>query len=591
MMKSWNSAAPTSPLSPQPPRGPSIAPAPLNEATRKWIAAPEPASSIPTRGGAAITQGQMRVVSDGTTNGGGVFGRSLREAVVLTRLAQWRESTSYSNAPLSALDLGSEFSINLPGLASDRRLSPKHRVAVNREEARQRYLPAVVVRCIEAIERWGVEEEGIYRLSGRSSHTAKLKIIFDNANRQMADLELVDIGPADLDLNSVCSLLKAYLRALPDLLLTSALSNDFNEAVRGACGISAVSEMASIRKNQGPAASTTTPPSTPGTQSQRVARAIKPLMNRLPSVNWYLLREIAYHLGDLTRDENVRKTKMTLSNLCLVLAPTLSLSVAMVRMLVEGREDLFGDTCPLPDSDLDGDQINAPPLPSRAAKASHMSHSGYPREISRPSSRMWDNGSEKRTSIATLKYNTDLDKRDSTSSMATLQEASLKASNENDRIRPTSDIFHLPGYSMSIRASPASSDDDSHDAPPIAAQYLRKRSSSIANSIGSTQASSAPSSRSMQISKLPSSTSLYSNALHAGSTIDSSVPSSADRDSPRMADDHWPVSVSNSANLEGGSSSSSSGSLSSNYKSSGALDRPRPTTPNPMRFFSSASRA
>lgn len=314
MVKSWNNAGPSSPLSSHPARGPFSAPVTYNEATKIWIAAPEATSSIPTKGGSAITPGMMR----STAQGGGVFGKPLREAVLSTRLAQGNAELGsiISNARLSALDLGTDFSIYLPELEIEQRQQEQQRAVVDREEARRRYLPAIVVRCVEAIEKWGVEEEGIYRLSGRSSHTAKLKVIFDRKNGQNADLQLVDIGPAELDLNSVCSLLKAYLRSLPDLLLTSSLSKEFNEAVKDACGLSAVGDLTingnttreqAVRERQ---ETDSLAPCAPATQSQRVAIAITPLMNKLPAVNWYLLRELAYHLGDLTREDNVQKTKM-----------------------------------------------------------------------------------------------------------------------------------------------------------------------------------------------------------------------------------------------------------------------------------------
>lgn len=326
MMKSWNNAnsGPSSPLTPLSARGP-VSPSSgrlleVNEATRKWNESVEPlASFVPTKGGAVLATGQVRGVAAHTGQEGGVFGKPLREAVLISRLAGRGSKTSNARVQLSALDLGNKFSIDLPDLSVEDEILQHKRVIADRFEARRQYLPAVVARCVEAIEKRGVDEEGIYRLSGRSSHTSKLKTIFDTV-RQGADLQLVDIGPAELDLNSVCSILKAYLRALPDLLLTSTLSSDFSEAVRSACGMAALSEMTTIsRSPQEPVHllnQSTREKTDPYTQTdqenhtQRIATAIHPLMNRLPAVNWYLLREIAYHLGDLTREEIVEKTKM-----------------------------------------------------------------------------------------------------------------------------------------------------------------------------------------------------------------------------------------------------------------------------------------
>ena len=41
-------------------------------------------------------------------------------------------------------------------------------------------VPMVVYQCIQAIDLYGLEVEGIYRLSGTASHVNKLKAMFDN---------------------------------------------------------------------------------------------------------------------------------------------------------------------------------------------------------------------------------------------------------------------------------------------------------------------------------------------------------------------------------------------------------------------------
>jgi len=38
----------------------------------------------------------------------------------------------------------------------------------------------VVYQCIQAVDLFGLEIEGLYRLSGTQSHIGKLKAIFDN---------------------------------------------------------------------------------------------------------------------------------------------------------------------------------------------------------------------------------------------------------------------------------------------------------------------------------------------------------------------------------------------------------------------------
>jgi hypothetical protein len=41
-------------------------------------------------------------------------------------------------------------------------------------------VPMVVYQCIQAVDLFGLEVEGIYRLSGTASHITKLKAMFDN---------------------------------------------------------------------------------------------------------------------------------------------------------------------------------------------------------------------------------------------------------------------------------------------------------------------------------------------------------------------------------------------------------------------------
>lgn len=275
----------------------------INEATRIWNASPDPTSMIPIRGGAR--KEEVRPAEAGL-----IFGKSLRAAVVKTRLAGAVTTRPGEAARrLSVLDLGSEFSVDLPQLSQIDASGIQG--SVNRMEARNLYLPAIVVRCIEAIEKWGPSEEGIYRLSGRTSHTAKLKSIFDSPSKGTA-LQLADIGPAELDLNSVCSVLKAYLRALPETMLTSDLSPSFNEAIKRACGqgmsIDDLGKLGSSQQIKADEAKMAAVQSS--NMSSQIANAILPLMKKLPAVNWYLLREISMHLGDMTREETVKQTKM-----------------------------------------------------------------------------------------------------------------------------------------------------------------------------------------------------------------------------------------------------------------------------------------
>ena len=51
-------------------------------------------------------------------------------------------------------------------------------------------VPMVVYQCIQAVDLFGLEVEGIYRLSGTASHVTKIKAMFDNGTSRAGDLTI-----------------------------------------------------------------------------------------------------------------------------------------------------------------------------------------------------------------------------------------------------------------------------------------------------------------------------------------------------------------------------------------------------------------
>jgi len=87
-------------------------------------------------------------------------------------------------------------------------------------------LPSPVYRCIEYLEyKSASEEEGIFRLSGANSIIKALKERFNSEG----DVKLVD--GKQYDVHAVASVLKAYLRELPESVLTSSLHVDLINAM------------------------------------------------------------------------------------------------------------------------------------------------------------------------------------------------------------------------------------------------------------------------------------------------------------------------------------------------------------------------
>lgn len=87
-------------------------------------------------------------------------------------------------------------------------------------------VPRIVEKCCEAIEAYGLGSMGIFRLSGTSSKVQKLKVILDR------DIEAADLMHEEwrIDVNNVTSVLKLWLRELPEPLLTFGLYQGYIEA-------------------------------------------------------------------------------------------------------------------------------------------------------------------------------------------------------------------------------------------------------------------------------------------------------------------------------------------------------------------------
>jgi hypothetical protein len=84
---------------------------------------------------------------------------------------------------------------------------------VERAEYERRQIPSVVTRCIEEVELRGMDIEGIYRKTGGNSQVKMIQEGFDKN-------EEYDISDPGLDITAVTSVLKQYLRKLPNPLLT-----------------------------------------------------------------------------------------------------------------------------------------------------------------------------------------------------------------------------------------------------------------------------------------------------------------------------------------------------------------------------------
>ncbi|KIR32560.1 rho GTPase activator [Cryptococcus deuterogattii MMRL2647] len=241
------------------------------------------------------------------------------------------------------------------------------------EMKRRKCLPAVVIRSCDYLHIWGPKEEGIFRISGQSSHVAALKRLFDSG----ADIDLTECHPRDLDPHAVAGLFKLYLRELPSPLLTHALVPKFEKATR--------------KKEE--AAKRSSAVDSVGDEE------FDALLRQLPQAHWFLLAEIIHLLDLIPKHADINR--MTLNALTLSLGPSLNIPGVVINELLERRETLFKD--PPPPSTIDAahdlisfSDIDILPVVSPSAKSSIFSTMDSPYSHKADDSTAVQDGSTKR---------------------------------------------------------------------------------------------------------------------------------------------------------------------------------------------------
>jgi len=102
-----------------------------------------------------------------------------------------------------------------------------------------------MVKCCEAIEKYGITTVGIYRIGGTMSKVTRLKEKLDKGTRlvhlgraiSLTPRHLIDLEATNLDadewsgdISNVTSVLKLWLRELPEPLFTMQLHQGFLDA-------------------------------------------------------------------------------------------------------------------------------------------------------------------------------------------------------------------------------------------------------------------------------------------------------------------------------------------------------------------------
>lgn len=105
-------------------------------------------------------------------------------------------------------------------------------------------LPPIMEKCCQAIEKYGIRSQGIYRINGTSRKVTQLKEKLDKGSPLLPcfltgcvltislDLSSVNLDANEwsADINNVTSAIKSWFRELPDPVLTLVLHQGFIDA-------------------------------------------------------------------------------------------------------------------------------------------------------------------------------------------------------------------------------------------------------------------------------------------------------------------------------------------------------------------------
>ncbi|XP_074546128.1 rho GTPase-activating protein 24 isoform X2 [Halichoeres trimaculatus] len=144
--------------------------------------------------------------------------------------------------------------------------------------------PMLVEQCVDFIRQWGLREEGLFRLPGQANLVKELQDAFDCGEKPSFD--------CNTDVHTVASLLKLYLRELPEPVIPFHKYDDFL----------ACAKLLSKDDEMG-------------------MKELRKLVECLPPVNYNLLKYICRFLDEVQSYSGVNK--MSVQNLATVFGPNI----------------------------------------------------------------------------------------------------------------------------------------------------------------------------------------------------------------------------------------------------------------------------
>jgi len=164
-------------------------------------------------------------------------------------------------------------------------------------------IPLIVYQCINELT-YSIDEVGLYRIPGSTHQVEILRDKFDF-------LEPVDLSGENP--NTIATLLKLFLRKLPNKLVDEKHNIQLNDIIR----------KYNIENPED------------FTEYDEIAE----ILEQLPEWDYNLLGYICFHLKSVS--DNAEFNKMTLNNLGLIFCPTLKISPAVFSVLVLHSQNVF----------------------------------------------------------------------------------------------------------------------------------------------------------------------------------------------------------------------------------------------------------
>lgn len=147
-----------------------------------------------------------------------------------------------------------------------------------------RLAPLIVEQCVDFIKELGLDEEGLFRMPGQANLVKDLQEAFDCGDKPQFD--------SNTDVHTVASLLKLYLRELPEPVIPFSKYEDFLNCAQ----LLAKDEEEGIQE-------------------------LGKLVKTLPTANYHLLKYICKFLDEVQSHSN--ENKMGVQNLATVFGPNI----------------------------------------------------------------------------------------------------------------------------------------------------------------------------------------------------------------------------------------------------------------------------